>query len=312
LFFIAGGVKILDISDKSNPHLVANIPIENEGKIEDFALSQDHTTLFIVDVADTSSYIYNGIRRHSSTKGLRIVDISDINNPVQKSFLHFNDAISIVLSGDESKVYIVDNHHLKTIDISDVNNPHEIHTIDTESLQLHIRISSDGAKLYVTEKSYIYYENDTVKIYDISGASMPSYVATMDAYGNRSSNHISVDGNRMYFISSGSYYGSLNIVSLAEGNILKTTIESETSALVGVAESLNKQLLYVSFRGHHSSPKYDENDVIKVYNIEDIENPILIETMKVGFHGVLKLSDDEKRLYINHAKGITIIDVSGE
>ena len=116
----------------------------------------------------------------------------------------------------------------------------------------------------------------------------------------------------MYFISSGYDYGLLNIVSLAEGNILKTTIESETSGIYGVSESLNKQLIYVSYGGNLAASTGGDNDLIKVYNIEDITNLILVETMKVEFHGMLKLSDDEKRLYISHAKGITIIDVSGE
>ena len=125
------GLKIIDVSDSSNPSLAGSYV--TEGQLYMTALSSDENKLFL-----------------ATSAGLRIVDISDpANVTLLGSFSALGEAFSVALSSDGNTAYIVNrNSGLKVIDVSNTSTPLLAGSFDASSSQ-GAKLSNDGSIVYL-------------------------------------------------------------------------------------------------------------------------------------------------------------------
>ena len=158
-YSIHSGFKVIDVSNKSNP--VMGAQITTSGQAFDFVLSKDEQTLYLCD----------------DRGGLKIIDISDPNNmKIVGEYIANGLVQSVQLSEDETKAFVsvaaptsniyVQKGHIQVIDITDKSNPHLFKDLDLNSSEITaFKFNANKTKLFVSH-GYPEY-ND--KIYEIKG-----------------------------------------------------------------------------------------------------------------------------------------------
>ena len=97
----------------------------------------------------------------SGSAGIKIIDSSDSNDPVEIGSLVTSNAEDIVIRGE--RAYVADGDRgLKVVDISDPANPTKTNYYNTNNDAYNITLSNDGTKAYVANW------NDGLMIVDIS------------------------------------------------------------------------------------------------------------------------------------------------
>ncbi len=130
------GLKIIDVSDKSNPVLVGNWEYTWQ---ELLGLAIAH------DVVVSGNYAYVA----SAVQGLKIIDISDPTNPKEVGDYDTpaGEAYSVVISGNYA--YLAYGIWFKVIDISDPTNPKEVGSYNN-GLIAYYGVTISGNYAYLT------------------------------------------------------------------------------------------------------------------------------------------------------------------
>ena len=158
------GLDIVDITNPTNPTKIARFK-NQEGmlNVDGVALSKDGTKAFTVDTFETT---------------MVIVDVTDPSNPTKISeFDTKGSARKIILSKDETKVFIATSGVFRIVDITDLKNPIQISEIDMDYTQT-LSLSNDGTKIYIANKG--------LTVLDITDATNPIKIGRVDVNGGGS------------------------------------------------------------------------------------------------------------------------------
>ncbi len=301
------GFSILDISNSSNPSILASLNIGIN--LEKIILSHDGTIAYISD----------------TYTGLHIVDIS---NPLHPILLGSYDDMNanadsrtndIALSPDGRKIYVVGHEYteelldngytsstwdysngLKVISVSNSASPSLLGTFNTQGSPNGIAVSPDGTKVYVA--NYVH----GIQIMNVTNPASivfltPDDVATADAHGDDIV--LSNDGTKAFYTTQGASGISIkditdpsNIISLPSYNLAGNVFILSDDSTKLYATSSN-------MAGDEKLTVYDVSDTsinpVRIMSYAIIENTSAIE-----------LSSDGTKIYLINNVELQVIDIS--
>jgi VCBS repeat-containing protein len=215
------GLNIIDVSDPTTPVLTSmndNYPTHpNDISVyRNTAYVADDDDLHIIDISDPTSIIELGscniLSEHYSWGehveivgsyayfadgggGLRIIDISNLQDPIEVGFIDTGGAaFDVVVSGNYA--YLAANQHgLSIVDISNPANPIEVGNYDTSGQAFGVDVAGDYA--------YLASNNSGLRIIDISNPSAPFEVAYFNPM--EYINDVKISGNYAYLAGGGLY-----------------------------------------------------------------------------------------------------------
>ena len=166
------GLKVIDISSKSNPHVVGSLPIEGES--------------YEIRVKGDYAYVV------AFDRGLKIINISTPSSPNQVGHLDTDGLAYGVTVVDEQPyvyAYVADKSKgLKIVDVTNPSNPVLVSSFDTDG---------DARGIAVAGKyAYIADWNGGLKIIDMTDKTLPFLIGHLDAIYNAAD--VSVVGNYAY------------------------------------------------------------------------------------------------------------------
>jgi len=148
------GLRIVDVTDKSNMHTIASLFYTNASYAHQVWLSQDRQTLYLNDELDEGNLV--------TTTTTRVIDVSDINNPqLLGTFTTGLPAIDHNLYTRDQ--YIFETNYrsgLRVFDGTDPLNPVEIAHFDTFP-------GSDAAEFNGSWSNYPFFPSGNVIVSDI-------------------------------------------------------------------------------------------------------------------------------------------------
>jgi hypothetical protein len=169
------GLKIVNVSDVSNPELVSQLKIGES--VYDIALSNGGDVLYAAHLS-----------------GVSAVNISDLSNPfIISTIITPGDAQAIRLSRDGALVYIADGYEgFHIIDVSQPSSLKLLKSMNTPGEIYSLSLSANGALLYLADGSYGF------KVFDLKYPTEPTLIASLGDIGFVSSVEVSQDGFFVY------------------------------------------------------------------------------------------------------------------
>jgi hypothetical protein len=199
-------LKIVDITDPSNPSLVSEYDLDLQpGHLyvsgEYVYVACGSAGLKIIDVSDplhpvqsnqirsltVYELIVSGDYMYTMGGGLRIIDISDPSNPVLRGIFNANNPTSLFLQGNY--IYLAGNYGLQIVDISDPLNPS---LAGRFSLDIGISVFVSGNYAYL----YGFSGLEIIDISDLSRLHLVGSLAIQNPYGYMS--RLFVSGSYIY------------------------------------------------------------------------------------------------------------------
>ncbi|MBI4651111.1 S8 family serine peptidase [Candidatus Desantisbacteria bacterium] len=299
------GLKIIDISNKSNPVIVKTQRIFNISglyKFDNYLYAVGGYGLQVIDISDplnaktvdtvnngystgvfvTSNYIYI-----AGSYGFEVIGLNNSFNPGIIGSINVSSyANNIYLSNNYA--YITDNTGLQIINISDPVNPVKAGNINTQGYAYGVFVSDNYA--YIAEGDI------GLQIIDISNPSNPSITGSIDtpgyAYG------VYVTGNYAY-VADG-YGGGLKIINI-----------SDPANPVIVSNVVTPHLA----KGVYVSGNYayvaDGTSGLQIINISDPANPNIIGSLDTpGYAEGVYVSGNYAYVADSYEGGLQIIDIS--
>jgi len=266
--------------------------------------------LFIVNSFINPSYIYNAdvtlsadeskIFSVDDYKGLRLIDISDLNAPTVTNIMQGKMEL-VTISSDNKYLFIkskgVKEHLLKIVDISDILNPVEVSKTsipDFRSMQL----SKDETKLYVTFSNN---HNNGLRVIDISNIAQPVVGTHITTPGQALNLVLSQDEHTAYMTDT---RGGLQIIDVSDSNEFKLLSTYNTKGLVEkVLLSSDGTKAYLAIK-YPTDSRYTQKGYLHVVDITDKNNPSLfvehdLNTTRVS---AFTFNADETKMFINTDK----------
>ncbi len=294
------GFLVIDVTDPTNPTWVRIINIMFGGKMiiegdylyvlgngmDVFDISDPlnpvnigHVALYIQpsrfaidgDYAYVTSYNYDWFR---------VVDISDPSDPIEISNLEIDEAYAVDILGNYAFVASA-RSGLVVVDISNPNEPYIATNLDTLDEALDIKIKDNYA--------YIADNLSGLVIIDISAPTEP--VLT---YG-------------LHPFRPGRVYALGNYALCSEGSglsIVDVSVKTEPEVAF-YDKSIKASAIVV--RGDYA---YIAGKVFSVFDITDIENPVLLDSTDVGYWSINIVIDDNYAYLASRYKGLSIVDIS--
>jgi len=170
MFYIGGGLVVIDISTQTNPQIVGYSTPSNPREVGFYHIdSTAYLIAMAVMIRDTIAYV------GYCQAGLRIVNIADPSTPVEIGFYDTpNFASDVYVYG--TCVYVADGRTgLRIIDISIPTNPSEIGYFDGVDYSMDICIFNDLA--------FLTFGSDGLRIFNISDPASPQLISRCDTPG---------------------------------------------------------------------------------------------------------------------------------
>ncbi len=255
------GLKIIDVSDKSNPVLISSFPISEN----------------IYSISGKGNYLYIGGDRY-----LHIIDITDINNPIEEKKLNTGRVYSIDISGN---YLYISGYSLGIYNIADPSNP---------ALESVIPVYSKDT--YVRENVLFSAGPLRVYLFDISDKKHPQEVGQIptgiyDKAVSVKDNFVFVAGDKKIKVLS-TLSGSFNQNDFKEPVIVK-----EISTTGAKALDIKGGFLYVA-----------DTNSLKIFDISD---PVNLSLKGRLLTGALDIFVDGNYGYISGGvRGFFIADIS--
>ena len=254
-------------------------------------LGKYETGNYVFDVAvskdENISYLAEG------EKGLTILDITDITNPVKIGGYDTDGMLySITLSKDKSKIFLTDSvEGLVMLDISNPTTPELIDKISMEGAPYSVVISDDENTAYVSDA------DKGLVVVDMTNPYNLIIKSTIDTKGNCMQTVLSADETKAY-------------ISDAQNGLLILDINNSEKAVelghyvtdgyvFGIALDENNQIVYLA-------------DMIKGLFAIDVSNashPQLIDLYESNPMKVT-LSPDKTKAYLSVKNKIAVLDIS--
>ena len=324
----SAGVSVVDISNLHQLSLVSIFELPNTNTIG-ITLSHDETKLFasssatysrkinVIDISDDTNlslikildYAYmnsrarvvlskDDSRAFIAEDKFYIVDISDITHPksvgvVQKegSDVTFNGINEMVLSKDETKVFVVNSTGLRIIDISNLSAPTIMGTFDTIGYAYGVTLSEDGNRAFIADG------DRGVKVVDVSNPYKPYLLGNVDTHKAQKI-RLSTDESKVYVADESE---GLKIIDVSD--LVNPLLPIENFNTFGEAWSLtlseDERQIFVSERAFG-------------FETIDISNPLDLHLLGKFDASVqdLVLSNDGNRAFVAALSQLKIIDIS--
>ena len=273
----AAGLSIFNISDSTNPSLLASIDTTS-GSAEGLALSIDNNTI----------YLANG------RAGLQLVDVSD---PAAPSLAGVYDtpgiARDVVIAPDGNTAFVVaSTGRLQIIDVTDPANPSLLAAVTSGlSLTRAVDISSNGNVLYITDQI------DGLVIFDVSDPSNPQNLGVLEVDGLPEDISVSPDGTKIYLANSTGGLKIINVENPASPSLL-ATFDTGGSAY-GVNVSNNDEFAYVA-----------GSNGIAMIDVRVPASPVLVSGLQTSetAYSIDTSADNSFGVIAEGSSGITLVD----
>ena len=212
----------------------------------DVVLSADKSKIFSVDFDN----------------GLRLINISDLNNPTITDVMSGNMQL-VTISADNKRLFIklrrVHEYLLSIVDISDINNPVEISQTSVSDFD-NMQLSKDETKLYV---SFSDYDKNGLRVIDITDATQPVIGAEINTAGIATDLVLSEDEQTAYMTDA---RGGLQIIDISDSSDFKLLGTHITEGLVEkVLLSNDGTKVYLTIK-HLTDDRRTEEGYIQVIN----------------------------------------------
>lgn len=200
-----GGLRIVDVSDPTNPSEVGHIDTPGAA--------------MGVTVKGSYAYVADG-----GIGGLRVIDVSDPTNPHQTGFTNTpGAALDLVIAGDY--VYVADGDSgLRVIDTSDHANPFEVGFYDTNGSAQQVVVVGDYA--------YVADGDDGLRVIDISDPTNPEEGGYFDTKGFATG--VAVIGSYALVADSEGGLYVLNYTGIKDASLTPLLSDRPDPSLVGV------------------------------------------------------------------------------
>lgn len=286
--YIASGltVKILDVSDLSNPYEVGS-----------YSVSYNAYGVFI-----SGNYLYVA----DGTSGLKILDVTDKTNPTLLGSIDYNAGVydwqssykKVIVSGDYA--YVAAYKYFYVFDISDPTNISQTGTFTCAA----------GCNDFDLDGNYVYLANSYygLEILDISTPSNPTEVGSYnDITGSLASiTDVVKSGNYAYAIKSDNTDSS----STDKLYVYNVSTPSAPSLLSSISynDDTDTNLIPrgISFDGTYTYSHLQGQ--IQVHDVSDVNSPTFysfIETNGMSYHSTIR---EDYIFAANRSSGIQIID----
>ena len=269
------GLRILDITDKTNPVVV--------GQYKDDGITFD------LQIVGNYAYLTNGF------EGLIIVNISDPSHPEKISdYKDGNSYFYIIAEGNRAYVSSSDNT-IQIIDISSPNNPTLIGEIN----------GTMGNRDFKVSGNFVYVPNtqDGIFIYNVTDVSNPILIKNYDYFPLFTYDIDVVDD--LAYISG--YDGTY---SNPEFKILDVSDPANPISIDVADYGYGASRIYINGDFAYCYDNYDDNNSINIYNISDPHYIVKLGTYAFNgtFHHIFTAND---YAYLSDlAIGLHIIDVT--
>ncbi|MDP8240369.1 MAG: T9SS type A sorting domain-containing protein [Candidatus Hatepunaea meridiana] len=188
------GLQILNISDPENPEIIGYWD-DNPGIANSVTVSGDYAYV---------AYSPIWISGDPVGGGLRVVDITDPENPEEVGFYDTPvDAIGVTVSGDYAYVADYENG-LRVVDITDPENPEEVGYYDTPGSSYDVIVS--GGYAYIADHSC------GLRVVDITDPENPEEIGYYDTPGY--ANGVTVSGGYAYVVDG--WQSGLRVVDITD------------------------------------------------------------------------------------------------
>ena len=284
-----GNLTILDISNPSMPKLLSHNVI-SEYAIRDMA------------ILDDDKRIYLGV-----DSKVIILDISDKKKPKQVvSYQNAAINLSMELSSDNSKLYITTTRtrlgeQFFVLDIQDENHIVELGRQRTREYAhgIDLAISPDNTRAYVANDDW------GLGIIDISDVQNLTLLTQTHIKKRAYSVVLSSDGQEAYVVTGSEGFTILNVSDFNDVHI-EGNYESSRNYIGEIIPSQDGTKLYVLKEG------------LKVLDITNISQPILLSSFSIKHTRGMAISSDESKIYItkagysedNTSGGLVILDLN--
>ncbi len=265
-FNIPGGLRIIDIADKTNPIAVGSYDID--GGAYNLELASDrlyaidsYEDIFILSIADPIAPSETGMLHHDSgdlavvanilysadqNGGLLIVDVTTPANPTTLAFHDVPGASGLVtVTGNHA--YVVDTRSLNVVAVGNPTTPHQVGSIDNQNYAVEMDLVGD----------YAYIVTGALRIVDISDPNNPVEIGSTDSFNGEA---IDVFGDYAYVTE---YDEGLHIIDVSDPTApTQVAFFATTGRINDVAVS--RLYAYVA----------DWQDGLKVIDIADPVSPV--------------------------------------
>ena len=235
------GLQIIDISNPFTPILLSTFDTAGVASAnQKVTLSIDETKAYVID----------------SVSDLEIVDISNPTVPTLLSTFDTNGTpISITLSNDGFKAYIVTYGGLMTVDISNPSTPKLLDNYPLSFFPSHLTLSSDNTKAYVAGGfgSELQIIDLTIDTLHIAKNFMTSNIALSIYAGDEITLNVAVPSDRNEIVTIGSYDNQLTydeynnqVVNIPISSITDKTGQTIVTVSLSTATQTVTRTLYLT------------------------------------------------------------------
>ncbi|PLY07660.1 MAG: hypothetical protein C0625_05645 [Arcobacter sp.] len=274
-------------------HYLNFVPIgyDNANVLE---ISKDESKIFVVE----QKYMKNGV-----DDVLKIIDISDLNNPVTLGTYTAQGYIyHAQLSFDQSKLYLMDMQGgFKILDISNLSSPTLLssYVTDVGGFAYDIAISKHESKVYISDNTHEF------KILDISNPAIPALLGKYVSSGYPIYTTLSDDGTKVYIHE----YDSITRTNL--NLVVLDVTDSASPTFLGNYPNLGHVSYLTLSKDGLTAYINSDNEGLRVL---DISNPANIKALGSyllpGNTKRIMLSKNETKVYSIDNNDLKIIDIS--
>lgn len=281
-------LKVIDVSDPSDPHEVGSLALNGGGSKETY-------------VTKSGNYLYCGVGNKNG--GLVVVNVSNPSSPVIAKTVDIGDSgLRPTVSGNYLYMPVADKGtaSLKIYNITDRANPIYVSTVTTVAQVKSLEVSGNYAYIGMNNSSGWGNPVNSFAIYNVSNPSSAVKVSELDV--GDWINTISVSGPMAYLAIPG-HSGQKTIIAVNINNINSPVIQSN----IDITDTIQDIDIY----GNRLYAAIDRtNQGLAAIDIDNPYNPSVLYKMDIGGKAT-GIDTDEHHIYIaidTSNKGLAVLE----
>lgn len=286
-----GGIDIVDVSDPTNPLLIASHATEGYT----YFVEESENLIYFAEIDRNSE-------NNTVINNIMVFDTTTPNNPTLASSASYNNHTQVDGVGNMAYIYGHDGLHL--YDMSDPANPVQVaEYVDSPTADIEIA----GNIAYITNQ----FDDEGLKVMDISDPVNPILLTTFGTgFPITYSADIYLNGTTAYIHTHGGHGGDLLIIDVSDpiNPVLLSTVESFDD----MGNLLTMQLIGDFIYATHV---YDTSSIM-IIDASNPTNPVRFhyhstQTPSAGAYSAIKAHISEDRLYLygSYFAEVEVVDI---